>query len=70
MLRRPKDGAEIYVFDGRGRHLRTVDALTNALRFEFAYDAKGLLVGIKDASGNLSVVERGLRAVNRSRLNP
>src|SRR5262249_52112485 len=30
-----EDGSEIYVFNSVGRHLRTLDALTNAVRYQF-----------------------------------
>lgn len=53
------DGREIYVFDQRGRHLRTVDAATLLLRYRFGYDAGGYLTDITDGSGNVTRVERG-----------
>jgi hypothetical protein len=40
-----EDGSEVYLFDADGRHLRTLDALTGAVRFEFAYDDTGQLTG-------------------------
>lgn len=33
------DGHEVYVFSGDGRHLRTLDALTGAVRYRFGYDS-------------------------------
>ncbi len=53
-----EDGSELYVFDGLGRHWRTLDALTGALRYEFAYDAAGLLAAVTDGDGNVTSVER------------
>src|SRR5581483_1940378 len=53
-----EDGSKVYGFDGSGRHLRTLDALTGAVRFEFAYDSGGRLISIKDVSGNFTRIER------------
>jgi RHS repeat-associated protein len=49
---------DIGVFDTDGRHLRTVDPLTGALRASFAYDAGGQLASISDAVGNQTRIER------------
>lgn len=49
---------DIGVFDQTGRHLRTFDPLTGALRASFAYDASGRLASISDASGNRTEIER------------
>ncbi|MGZ5445925.1 MAG: NHL domain-containing protein [Thermoanaerobaculia bacterium] len=49
---------DIGVFDKDGRHLRTVDPLTGALRASFAYDASGRLASISDAIGNQTEIER------------
>ncbi|MEO8135100.1 MAG: hypothetical protein ABI831_14095, partial [Betaproteobacteria bacterium] len=53
-----EDGGEIYVFDSDGRHLRTLDALTGAVRFQFAYTGAGRLTGITDGDGNVTTIER------------
>jgi RHS repeat-associated protein len=53
-----EDGREIYVFTRSGRHLRTFDALTGALRYEFAYDSTGRLLSVIDGDGNLTTIER------------
>lgn len=53
-----EDGAEIYIFDGQGRHLRTVGALTRTVRHEFTYDASGRLSSIQDGHGLVTRVER------------
>lgn len=34
-----EDGSEVYHFDGKGRHLRTLNAVTNTPIYTFAYDA-------------------------------
>jgi RHS repeat-associated protein len=50
------DGSEVYAFDG-GRHLRTVDALTGALRYRFGHDTIGRLISIEDGDGNVTHIE-------------
>lgn len=57
-----RDGEEVYVFDGEGRHLRTIDALTGALRWQFGYDA-GRLVAVTDGDHNVTTIERGAAGV-------
>ncbi len=54
-----KDGSEIYEFDGNGVHLRTLDALTGALRYQFGYDSKGLLTTVTDANNLVTTIVRG-----------
>lgn len=47
-------GAELYVFDARGRHLRTLESLTLATKLTFTYDGAGRLtksrIGIRTRS--------------------
>lgn len=52
------DGAEAYVFDAGGRHLRTVDPITGATRLGFGYDAASRLVSVTDAFGNQTQIAR------------
>jgi RHS repeat-associated protein len=52
------DGLEVYVFDSRGRHLRTLDALTGSSSWTFGYDAQGFLLSCADGDGNSISVER------------
>lgn len=52
-----EDGSELYVFDGTGRHLRTLDALTGAIRYAFGYDSGGHLTTITDLGGNMTTIE-------------
>ncbi len=52
------DGSEVYIFTDGGRHLRTLDALTGALRHEFAYDGSGRLASVTDGDGNVTTIER------------
>ncbi len=37
-----EDGSEVYVFSGAGKHLRTQNAMTGAVLYTFAYDARGV----------------------------
>ncbi|NGX17041.1 PKD domain-containing protein [Wenzhouxiangella sp. XN24] len=53
-----QDGGLVYEFAPTGVHLRTLDAMTGAIRYEFSYDDAGRLVTITDAFGNETVVER------------
>ena len=43
-----KDGSELYVFNDRGRHLRTVNTLTNTEIRAFTYDGEGRLVAVTE----------------------
>jgi RHS repeat-associated protein len=52
------DGSEVFVFDGGGFHLRTLDALTGATRYEFEYMWNGQLIGIVDVHGRRTRIER------------
>jgi RHS repeat-associated protein len=56
-----EDGSEVYVFsfkDTNGRHFRTLDALTGAVRYEFGYDGAGRLETVTDGDRNVTRVER------------
>jgi RHS repeat-associated protein len=53
-----QDGSEVYVFALDGRHRQTLDALTGAVRHEFAYDEAGRLASVTDGDGNVTTVER------------
>ena len=53
-----EDGGRLFVFDWRGHHRRTVDALTGAVVYEFAYTEHGHLKTIRDADGNVTTIER------------
>ncbi|HNQ87635.1 MAG TPA: RHS repeat-associated core domain-containing protein [Verrucomicrobiota bacterium] len=52
------DGSQVYQFDARGQHRRTVSALTGARLYEFHYDDDGPLSAIDDRQGNILRVER------------
>ena len=53
-----EDGGELYVFDAVGRHLRTVDALTGHVLYQFGYNAAGLLVTMTDLENDVTSIER------------
>jgi RHS repeat-associated protein len=53
-----EDGGELFAFDGLGRHLRTLDALTGSVRYTFTYDGEGRLATITDVDGDATTVER------------
>ena len=52
------DGSEVFEFDRLGRHLRTRDGVTGAVIRTFEYDAAKQLIGVVDAFGNRTRVER------------
>ncbi|HLK38987.1 MAG TPA: hypothetical protein VKU41_19635, partial [Polyangiaceae bacterium] len=51
-----KDGARIFQFDVNGRHLQTVDALTNAVLYTFTYDGSGRLATVTDVNGDVTTI--------------
>jgi RHS repeat-associated protein len=51
------DGSEVYVFSGAGQHQRTLNALTGATRYGFAYDANERLTTVTDGDGNVTTIE-------------
>ncbi len=53
-----ENGKELYVFDGVGRHLKTLNADTGALIYRFVYDASWRLKEIHDGAGAVTRVER------------
>ena len=53
-----RDGSEIFIFDLRGRHLRTRHGLTGATLLEFGYTPAGYLSSITDAQGNMTAIQR------------
>jgi RHS repeat-associated protein len=53
-----EDGSEVYIFDKSGRHLRTLDSLTAAVRHQFGYDSLGHLSSVTDGHGNVTTIER------------
>ncbi len=65
-----EDGSEVYVFDPKGRHLRTRNALTGADLFVFRYTAEGLLSEIEAADGNLTRIERDALGLAKAVIAP
>lgn len=53
-----RDGSRVYVFDEDGRHLRTLNALTQATLLEFGYDDEALLTTVTDGDGLVTTIER------------
>jgi RHS repeat-associated protein len=51
-------GDEIWVFNGKGRHLRTVDAVLGTTLLTFNYDANGLLMSVVDIDKKTLQFER------------
>ncbi len=58
MLLASADGAELYRFDGAGRHLTTIDATTGVVAMTFAYDATGRLISMTSADGDVTTIDR------------
>ena len=52
------DGRELFLFDAAGRHLSTLDALTNQKLFTFSYDDAGRLSAAADQFGNTTQFQR------------
>lgn len=52
------DGSLVYVFDARGRHLRTLDAHTRVLLLSFEYEPSGRLARVVDRAGDPTTIER------------
>ena len=63
-------GNEVHVFDAMGRHLRTLDALTGAKRYEFGYDTAHHLSTITDIDGRITRVLRDASGVPTAIVNP
>ncbi len=53
-----EDASELYVFDARGLHLRTLNTLTGSTNWSFAYDANNLVTQLRDGNGLTTTVER------------
>jgi RHS repeat-associated protein len=53
-----EDGAELFRFDANGRHLSTINTLTTATIYAFAYDSAGRLTTVTDGDNNITTIER------------
>jgi len=52
------DGSEVYVFTEKGRHLRTLDALTGVKLKQYAYSADGYVIAITDENDLTTTIAR------------
>jgi|GEM_PF-3091661 len=57
------DGRMLYQFDPKGRHLRTLNALTGAVMLRFEYNAQGQLTAQIDGDGDALGITRTASAV-------
>jgi RHS repeat-associated protein len=57
-----EDGTELYQFDHKGKHLRTLDIATGAVLYRFSYDEKGRLTAVEDVDGLTTQIERDTSA--------
>ena len=53
-----EDGRKLSIFNGKGKHLRTLDAATGTVLYSFSYDEKGRLATVTDVDGLTTTVER------------
>jgi RHS repeat-associated protein len=53
-----EDAREVYVFDARGNHLRTLNGLTGTTNWLFSYDANNLVTDLRDDNGLVTHIER------------
>jgi len=53
-----ENGRDVFTFDAVGRHLKTLDALTGGLRYQFGYGTDGYLTSVTDGAGNVTKIER------------
>ncbi|MCC6232433.1 MAG: hypothetical protein IT580_07295 [Verrucomicrobiales bacterium] len=53
-----RDGGELYVFNKTGLHLRTLDTLTGATRWQFTYNRQNLVTEMRDVNGLVTTIER------------
>jgi RHS repeat-associated protein len=65
-----EDGAALYQFDGSGRHLRTLNALTGAALYTFGYDPAGRLASVTDVDGNQTNIQRDASGIPTAITNP
>jgi YD repeat-containing protein len=65
-----EEGAELYIFDGVGRHLQTLDAATGAVLYRFGYDAAWRLTEIHDSANALTRIERDKAGRPRALIGP
>jgi RHS repeat-associated protein len=49
---------DIYVFDDKGKHLRTLNTLTGNIIYQFKYDRSNRLISITDENSRVTTIER------------
>jgi YD repeat-containing protein len=65
-----EDGAELYIFDGVGRHLQTLDGATGAILYRFVYDAAGRLKEVHEPANAVTRIERDKAGRPHSLIGP
>ncbi|MFC2134976.1 hypothetical protein ACFLTH_10185, partial [Bacteroidota bacterium] len=63
-------GQEIYVFNSKGKHIRTEDALTAEVIYQFTYDAEGRLIQITDIDNLTTTIERDTEGTPTAIISP
>jgi YD repeat-containing protein len=58
-----EDGREAYVFNGVGKHLRTIDTRTGAILWQMQYDPAGLLSAVVDVDANTTTIGRNAAGI-------
>ena len=53
-----RDGSELFKFNSAGRHLQTINTLTNAVKYTFGYDGAGRLITVTDGDNNVTTIQR------------
>jgi RHS repeat-associated protein len=51
-------GDQLYIFDDKGRHLKTINSLSGVLVYRFTYDLSGKLSQVIDVDNNVTQIER------------
>lgn len=65
-----EDGGDLYEFSATGRHLRTLNTLTGATRYQFGYDPGGQLISVTDGDGNQTTIARNASGVATAIVGP
>lgn len=64
------DGNELFVFNPQGAHLRTLDANTGGVRFQFSYDSHDRLAAITSGDGQITRMVRDASGALQSIVAP
>ena len=64
------DASRVFVFDKRGKHLRTLRAFNGETLFEFRYNADGLLMEVEDRDGDVTTIERQVSGTPTAIISP